>query len=114
MLVLGRIISRAIGSGVGTDGSHDVVWIEGPDPAQGASALMSLTCDIPFNVCCLALNELNKLVTSSLSDHLFFHSFRVGSHASQQVGNVSRMDWRVVGDFENGSGNGYENGNGAC
>ena len=69
------IILRAIGSGVGTGGSPEVVWIEGPEPAHGASALMSLTCDIPFNVCCLSLNELNKLVTS-LSDHLFFPFFQ--------------------------------------
>ena len=69
MLVLGGILSRTIKSGVGTDDSPEVVWIEVPEPAQSASALMLLTCDIQFNIFCLALNELNELFTSSLSDH---------------------------------------------
>ena len=80
MLVLGGIISRAIGSGVGNGGSPGIIlraigsgvgtggspedWIEGPEQTHGASALLSLTCDIPFNDCCLSLNELNKLVRS--------------------------------------------------
>ena len=67
MLVLGVILSRAIGSGVGTGGSPED-WIEGPEHTHGASALLSLTCDIPFNVCCLSLKELIKLIIS-LSDH---------------------------------------------
>ena len=56
MLVLGGILLRAMGSGVGTDCSPEVVWIEGPEPAHGESELESLTCDILFNVCLLALS----------------------------------------------------------
>ena len=56
MLVLDGILSCAMGSGVVTDGSSEVVSIEGLDPAYGELELESLTCDIPFNACSLVLD----------------------------------------------------------